>query len=232
MSESALRYELRDGIALLLLDDGKANVVSPAVIAAFHAALDRATAEASAVVIAGRPGRFSAGFDLATFQQGPAATADLVRAGGRLALRLYGLPHPVVAACTGHAIAMGAILLLACDVRIGAAGAFQLGLNEVAIGMTLPRFGVELARDRLSPRHLGSAVVLARMFDPEGAREAGYLDRVCAPERVVEEALAEASRLRALRRPAFGDTKLRLRAETIGRVEAGIDEDIRGLTGG
>jgi enoyl-CoA hydratase len=231
MADSPLSYELRGSVALLRLDDGKANAITQAVIDAIHVALDRARQEATAVVLAGRPGRFSAGFDLGTFAQGPAATAALVSAGGRLALEVYGHPLPIVAACTGHAIAMGAILLLASDIRIGTPGAFQIGLNEVAIGLTLPRFGVELARDRLSRRHLTSAVALARMFDPESACDAGYLDRLSTPERVVEEALEEASRLTALKRPAVGDTKRRLRARTIDLVASTLDEDIRGLTG-
>lgn len=231
MATPSVHVELQGPVAVVRLDDGKANAISHGVLEGLHAALDRADREASAVVLAGRPGRFSAGFDLGTFAEGPAATAALVKAGARLALRIYGHPQPVVAACTGHAIAMGAILLLSCDVRIGAEGAFQIGLNEVAIGMTLPRFGVELARDRLSRRHLGSAVVLARMFDPDGAKDAGYLDRTCAADRVVAEAIEEATRLAQLRRPALGDTKLRLRGATIERAEASLDEDIGSLTG-
>jgi enoyl-CoA hydratase len=231
MPASPVQLELRGPVAVLRIDDGKANAISHSVLDGLHAALDRATREAAAVVLAGRPGRFSAGFDLGAFSQGPAATAALVQAGARLALRVYGHPQPVVAACTGHAIAMGAILLLACDVRIGAEGSFQIGLNEVAIGMTLPRFGVELARDRLSRRHLGSAVILARMFAPDAARDAGYLDRTCAADRVVAEAIEEATRLAELRQPALGDTKLRLRAATIASIEATLGEDIRGLTG-
>jgi enoyl-CoA hydratase len=230
VSES-VHFELHGPVALVRLDDGKANAIGVRVVEALHAALDRAAREGAAVVLAGRPGRFSAGFDLSTYSQGPAATASLVKAGARLALRIYGHPQPVVAACTGHGIAMGAILLLACDRRIGAEGAFQIGLNEVAIGMTLPRFGVELARERLSRRHLTGAVVLARMFDPEAACDAGFLDRTCASERVVGEALEEAARLSELRRPALGDTKLRLRSATIERIEASLDEDIRLLTG-
>lgn len=231
MAESPLSYELHGPVALVRIDDGKANAITLAVIEEMHRILDRAKSEATALVLAGRPGRFSAGFDLGTFAKGPAAAGDLVRAGGRLALEIYGHPLPVVAACTGHAIAMGAILLLASDVRIGAAGAFQIGLNEVAIGLTLPRFGVELARDRLSRRHLTSAVALARMFDPVSACDAGYLDRLVAPERVVDEAVEEAARLATLKRPALGDTKRRLRAATIDLVSSTLDSDIRGLTG-
>ncbi len=131
-----VQYDLREGVARLSLDDGKANAISHAMLDAVNGALDRAEKEAGAVLIAGRPGRFSAGFDLSVMRSGGAAVGELVGGGARLALRLYEFPSPVVAACTGHALAMGAILLLASDTRLGARGDFKLGLNEVAIGMT------------------------------------------------------------------------------------------------
>ncbi len=223
---SPLHYELLGRVALLRLDDGKANALTPAAVEAFHPALDRAADEAGAVVLAGRPGRFSAGFDLATLSSGPEAAVSLLEAGARLALRLYRHPQPVVAACTGHAIAMGAILLLVADRRIGAAGTAKIGLNEVAIGLTLPRFGVELARDRISKRHLTSAALLANLYDPAGACDAGFLDRIVPSERVVEDAVAEAERLAELDRAAFSGTKQRLRAASADAVEASLRADL------
>ena len=109
---------------------------------------------------------------------GVEAMQGLVRSGAELLVRLYASPLATVAACTGHALAMGSLLLLASDTRIGADGPFKLGLNEVAIGMGLPIFAVELARDRLSPRHFTAATVQGQVFDPAGAVEAGYLDRL------------------------------------------------------
>ncbi|MEO8602403.1 MAG: crotonase/enoyl-CoA hydratase family protein, partial [bacterium] len=141
-----VRYERRDSLALITLDDGKANALSPAVVAAANAAFDRAEAEAvSAVVLSGRAGRFSAGFDLSVMTAGLEALFSLVKSGAELALRLYLFPRPVVIACTGHALAAGAVLLCAADRRIGTAGEFKIGLNEVAIQLPLPVFALELA---------------------------------------------------------------------------------------
>jgi enoyl-CoA hydratase len=224
MSESVVSYELEESLAIVRIDDGKANALSPGLVGAVDEALDRAEKEARCLVIAGRPGRFSAGFDLGVMQQGGDAVRVMVGAGAELAVRLYGFPIPVVMACTGHALAMGAVLLLTADTRLGAEGEFKLGLNEVAIGMTLPVFAVELARDRLSPRYATRAVLEAEMYTPATAVEAGFLDRVVASEALLDEARAEGQRLSQLDPRAHYKTKLFLRGGTIGRVRESLSD--------
>jgi enoyl-CoA hydratase len=157
---------------------------------------------------------------------GVEAMRSLVGSGARLLMRMYGSPLPVVVACTGHALAMGALLLLAADTRIGPTGPAKIGLNEVAIGMGLPSFAIELARDRLDPRWFTASVVQGRVFDPDGAMVAGYLDRLSAPEDVVTDALDEARALAGLRRGAVRETKNRARGEMIDGVLARLDDDM------
>src|SRR5579862_730602 len=152
MAAATVHYELCDGIAVITMDDGKANALSPAVIQALHTSLDRAEREAAAVLLTGRARRLSGGFDLSVMTSSVDAMRALVTAGADLLLRVYLFPRPVVVACNGHALAMGALLLLAADYRVGAAGDFKIGLNEVSIQMPLPLFGMELARARLSKR--------------------------------------------------------------------------------
>ncbi len=220
-----------DGVLVVRLDDGKANAIGHSTIGALHEAMDRAEAEARSLMLVGRAGRFSAGFDLGAMRQGPEAARDLVQAGAELALRLYELPRPVVVGCTGHALAMGAIVLMAADVRVGAAGDFKIGLNEVSIGMPVPLFAVELARDRLSARHLTAAVNLARVYTPEGAVTAGYLDEVVAPEEVERAALAQATELGAGLVPsAFAATRANLRSGVARAIREVSDADIARFT--
>jgi enoyl-CoA hydratase len=230
MSSDPVRYESRDAVALITLDDGKANAVSPALVAALDAALDRAEREASAVVLAGRPGRFSAGFDLAVMTAGLEPMRALVLSGAELALRLYTFPRPLVIACTGHALAAGAVFLCAGDLRIGAQGPFKLGLNEVSIQLPLPVFAMELARARLTPRWFTQAVTQARLFDPAGACEAGFLDETVPAEALLDTALPRAGQLAALPDPAFRLTKDRERRATVAAIRATLSEDIATLT--
>jgi enoyl-CoA hydratase len=221
-----VHYEKTGAVAVLRLDDGKANAVSHELIEEFCAALDKARAEASAVLIAGRPGRFSAGFDLAKMTASPESARALVTAGCELLMRLYLHPQPVVVACTGHALAAGALILLAADRRIGAAGDFKIGLNEVAIGLRLPIFAVELARERLSKRHFTPATVLGHVYDPADAVDVGYLDATVEPARVIETALAEAEVLAGLPSSALAQTKMLARNALVEHVRATLAEDM------
>nr|MCH9674786.1 crotonase/enoyl-CoA hydratase family protein [Gammaproteobacteria bacterium] len=180
-----VRYEQDEDVAILNMDDGKANAYGPNMIAALSAGLDRANADARAIVVAGRPGVLCAGFDLKVIRGDDDAARDAMRVAGRdLLVKTYLHPQPVVFACTGHALAAGALFLMTGDYRIGAQGDFKIGLNESAIGLSLPVFGLELARDRLDPKILSDATIGARIFAPDEAVSAGYLDAT-VPEAVV-----------------------------------------------
>src|SRR5690606_28281858 len=162
MSE-LVSYSFSDGIARLGLDNGKANALSPEVFEALNTALDRAEQDRAVVVISGKPGIFSGGYDLKVMTASPEAAKSLVSIGSSLSRRLLAHPYPVVAVCTGHAIAKGAFLLLSCDYRIGVQGPFKIGLNEVAIGMTMHHAGIELARARLTNSAFNRSVINAEM---------------------------------------------------------------------
>jgi len=214
----AVTTTVEDGVAVVRLDDGKMNALSMTVLDGLHAALDRAQADATAVCFAGNAKALCAGFDLTVMRGSFEEMVELVRAGGQFLMRLYGHPQPTVVAVTGHALAAGALLVLACDTRIGGDGPAKIGLNEVAIGMTLPVFAVELARDRLSKRYLTRATVQAETFDPPGAHAAGYLDMVVAVEQCEPVAIGEARRLGQLPGEAYGGTKKAFRQATIDKV--------------
>ena len=223
---TSVTLELRDSVAHITLDDGKANALSPALLTDLDGALDRAAAEATAVVLAGRPGRFSAGFDLKVMMSGPEAARELVLQGCALMMRLFEHPQPVVGACTGHAIAGGALLLATCDRRIGANGDYMVGLSEVAKGLPVPIFAHELARARLDPRELQRAVLESHMYDPEAARAAGWLDELAEGEALLERAHAEAARIAKLPRDAFAASKRSLRGEMIKHVHATVEANL------
>jgi enoyl-CoA hydratase len=215
--------DIQDGIALVRMDDGKANAINFEMIAALNIALDKAEADAKAIVLAGRAGRFSGGFDLKAFAGMDAAGIyKLLDAGAELVLRLYGCQLPVVGACTGHAIAMGTFLLHSCDTRVGAAGDFKIGANEAITGMNLPIFAMTLSQDRLSPRHLTRAMLQGHIYDPAGAVEAGYLDLLAAPDAVEATAVAIADQLAQLPKPSYGWNKLALRKPALARIKASL----------
>jgi enoyl-CoA hydratase len=220
-----VHYEMADGVVTLTLDNGKVNAISPQVIAALHEALDRAEQDRAVVILTGQPGILSGGYDLKVMTSGPQAALDLVTAGSRLARRMLAHPFPIVVACPGHAVAKGAFLLLSADYRVGIRGPWRIGLNEVAIGMTMHHVGIELARDRLRRSYFNRCVFNAEMLDPRQAVEAGFLDAVADPEELMGAAHAMATQLRGLNMTAHAATKVKARAEFLAKLDAAIEAD-------
>jgi len=218
-----MNYEQHGEVALLHFDDGKANAVGHDFVDAMNQGLDQALDDAKAVIILGRPARFSAGFDLNEFKKGPAAAEKLRNKGAHMFLRLFSHPQPLVAACTGHAIAAGALILLACDSRIGTSGEFKIGLNETAIGMALPVFGREMASFRLSKRHLTAAYVQARLYNPDEAVDVGFLDSVIAEQDLKQQSIDLAARLAELPAQAYSANKHDIRQASIQRIQQSLE---------
>ena len=218
-------------VALITMDDGKANALSRSMIEDIRRALTAAEADPNciAAVVAGREGRFCAGFDLSVIQAGDkSAVAEMVADGGELVRHMYGATIPVVAACTGHALAAGALMLLGADIRVGADGPFKVGLNEVAIGMTLPDWAYTIARERISKRHLQRSIVNARLTDPATAIDVGFLDRVVPSDHVVAAAVEEAVALAALDAKAYARMMREFRGATLVTMADQITADRNG----
>jgi enoyl-CoA hydratase len=221
-------YHHDDGVARITMDDGKANVMSTAMLRDLGAALDEAErAKAIVVLRSGLQGVFSAGFDLKMFAANNLeGSLEMVKAGAELALRLMSFPMPTVGVMEGHAFPMGTFLLLACDVRIGATGKHRMGLNEVAIGIAPPGFAIELARSRMHPAWLSRTVTLGEMYEPDDAVAAGLLDRVVPPE-AIDASLADNLRtLRSINVPSHALAKRRLRQSAIDAMRTAIATEL------
>jgi enoyl-CoA hydratase len=220
-----VEYRVDGGIATITMDDGKVNALSPGMLSEVGGAFDRAEADRAIVVLTGREGVFSAGFDLRVLTGGGEDAYAMLMKGFRLAERMLSFPMPIVIACAGHALAMGAFLLLSGDYRFGVEGPFKVGANEVAIGLTMPFSGVEICRQRLAPAYFNRAAVNAEIFTPAQAQAAGFLDQVVpAPdlERVAHETAGD---LIKLDMDAHAATKLRAREQSLQALRAAIEAD-------
>jgi len=226
MSELA-SYVCSGATAAIVMHDGKANVMSLSMLNALHAAFDRAERDKAVPVLKARGKHFSGGFDLNVFAQGSAEDQYLmVKAGAELVLKILSFPFPVVTACQGNAFPMGAFLILASDYRLAAEGSYRIGMNEVAIGLTVPRFAIEVARQRLTPAYFSRAVMTGEMFAPEEAVTAGFFDRLVPPEDLERKAHEAALALSKLDLAAHAATKVRARGAVCDLIRRVIDEDI------
>jgi enoyl-CoA hydratase len=222
-------FEIIDGVALIKLDDGKANALSLPMQQAFNSALDQAQQAKLPVVITGRSGILSAGFDLKTLAASGQPAVDMLNGGIEIALRLLSFETPVVIACGGHAIAMGVFLLQCGDYRIGVAGNFKYSANEVAIGMTMPWSTIEILRQRLTPAALCRAVLLAETFTPTNGVENGLIDRIVTTEsELLPAALETAKSFSALNAVAHAASKNRLRSQVVAAIRDGLAKDYEG----
>jgi enoyl-CoA hydratase len=199
-----VQYQLEDSIATITMDDGKVNALSLPLLAEIDLALDQAAADRAVIVLTGRPGVFSAGFDLAALRAGGPGSFTLLRAGFELAARMLSFPMPVLIACSGHAVAMGAFLLLSGDYRVGGSGPCKITANEVAIGLTMPLTAIEICRQRLA---------------------AGLLDKVVPDAELASTARAAATELAKLDLTAHWATKLRARDHALTAIRAAIEAD-------
>ncbi|TXH05916.1 MAG: crotonase/enoyl-CoA hydratase family protein [Nevskiaceae bacterium] len=223
--ENPVAYAFQDGVATITMDDGKANAVSSAMQEALNAALEEALADKAVVVLGGRAGTFCAGFHLPTLMAGGPDAVKMLAGGFELARRILTFPRPVVIACSGHALAMGAFLLLSGDFSVGAAGAFKIGANEVAIGLSMPHAAVEICRARLAPAHFLRAMMTSEIYRPEEAVAAGFLDRVVPEAEVLSEARAVAARFTQLNMNAYRETKQRVRAPLLAALNGAMEAD-------
>ncbi len=222
-----VNYQLDGKVATITLQNGKVNAMSPDHIAAINGALDQAEQDKAIVMIVGQPGIFSAGFDLKVFQANPVNGVEMVKAGSTLCRRLLAFPTPVIGVCTGHSVAQGCFTLMACDYRVGVDGPFQLGLNEVQIGMTMHHFGIELPRARLTPSYFQRSVNNAQMYSPAEAVEGGFLDKIVPADDLMKTAMAEAQRLSGLNLAAHKATKLKMRAGLLKTLDEAIAKDYK-----
>ena len=226
MSDSPVRYQLEGQVATITMDDGKRNALSPSMLKALNDAIDQAEKDDAMIVLAGRPDTFSAGFDLKVLGAGGSAAVGMLRAGFAMTERLLSYPRPVIAASTGHALAMGLFLVLSADFRLGVKGDYKYSANEVAIGLTMPRVAAEVLRLRLTPSEFQRAAVLAATYSPQEARAVGLIDELVSPIELLGHAYAAAKQFEQLDRRAHHQTKLRLREKTLSAIRRGLPLDL------
>ena len=226
MTEEPVHYQQQDQLAVIRIDDGKRNALSPEVLRQIYAAVDRAEADKATVIITGRDDVFSAGFDLNVMKRGGLAPLRMLRLGYGLTARVMRYPYPVIAACNGHCLAMGVFLMLSTDYIIGTRGDFKISANEVAIGMNMPRVAAMVLKNRLTPAAYQRAVNLAEYFDVDSALDAGFFDRLVEAGELIPAAEAHARELQKLDPRAHTVTKRRIRAKLARRIRRTIPVDL------
>lgn len=219
-----ISYRLSDGIAVIELNDGKANVFTSEASQQLSSALTRAQNEATAVIITGSNGQFSGGFNLKVMMDNdPQAKVDMVLAGFKMLQQIAAHPQPTIAACNGNALGLGAFILLVSDYRFAADGQYIIGLPETKGGMFFTDNLVEAARARLNPRHYVRAALQSEFYHPQAASEAGFIDTVVDEDALLDTAQQKAVELSELPAGAYARNKQDLLGTTLNKMQAHLD---------
>lgn len=226
MTNESVLYDLNDKVATIRIDDGKRNALSPQVLREIYGAFDKAESDRAMVIITGRESVFSAGFDLNVMKRGGIDALRMLRAGYALPARVLAYPYPVIAACNGHALAMGVFLMLSADYVIGSRGDLRIAANEVAIGLKMPRVAAAMLRHRLTPAAYQRAVALSEYFGVDAAQAAGFFDEVVGFEDLMPRAETCAEEFAKLDPPAHTASKRRIRAALIRKIRWSIPLDL------
>lgn len=212
MSE-LVSYKLEDGVATITMDDGKNNLISPAMLKALNGAFDRAEKDNAIVILTGSAEVLSAGFDLQVLRNGMFDAFAMLIGGFKFCVRMLKHPGPLIVACNGHAVAEGFFILLCGDYRIGVKGDYKYVANEVEIGLTIPSTAMEVCRYKLKPSYFDRAVLLSEVFNPENGIEAGCVDKVVERSDLMNEAQVLAERFKKLDMKAHRRSKYLIRKQ-------------------
>ncbi len=214
------------GVRVLTADRPPANAMDLPLLQEVIEAIEQAASDPPrALVLAGRPGFFSAGVDLKTVPgYDPDEQRQMISAINAMALGVYALPCPVVGAITGHAIAGGLVLALCTDVRI-ASSAGRYGLTEIKVGVPYPQAAIGVVAAELAP-HAARVLALGNeLIDAAEGLRLGVFDEVVEPQRVLARALELAAALAAFPPEVYTRTKRELRGATTARLRAAAAED-------
>ena len=224
MTDQLATLTTEGDVSIITLDDGKANVFSSAMSSTINQLLDEVPNDKGALLITGRQGLLSGGFDLKTMTGGEAKDIiEMTVNGFKLLARIYGFSRPVVVASSGHAIALGAFLLCCADYRVGAKGKYLVQANEHRNNMSIPVPILEISKSRISKRHWHRAILNAEAYPIDQSVEAGYLDEVVDEGDLMKRAMEVAADLATLGHPHYQMTKDLDQKDILERINAGIE---------
>jgi len=204
---TTVKVEPQGDVAVLRLDNGATNAISPLMLDELASAIDVIGRAHGAMVLAGNKKLFSMGFDLpAILSLSRAGMSEFFYKFNRVACQLVTLPLPTVCAMAGHAVAGGNILALTCDYRFAATGK-KIGLNEVQLGVPVPYLADLLLRQIVGPRAANAMLYEGFFMNSDDAHQHGLIDEVCSQETIEERAIQKASALSALPASAFAAIK-------------------------
>ena len=232
MTDSIATLSKENDISIIKLDDGKANAFSYDMLSQVNDLLKKVPRDSGALVITGREGLFSGGFDLKTLATGDMEKiTKMVQLGYRLLLELFSFDRPIVAAVSGHSIALGLFVTCSADYRIAIDGKYVCQANEVRNNMDIPTQIMEIIKARVNKKYFYSAVYHSDAYSVQDSIEVGYIDEVVSEDQFMKRVMEKAKELATLPHPFYANTKKTAQDDVRQKIADAIDkyENLAGL---
>jgi len=232
MTDPIATLSKENDISIIKLDDGKANAFSYDMLSQVNELLKKVPRDSGALVITGREGLFSGGFDLKTLATGDIEKiTKMVQLGYRLLLELFSFDRPIVAAVSGHSIALGLFVTCSADYRIAIDGKYVCQANEVRNNMDIPTQILEIIRARVNKKYFYSAVYHSDAYSVQDSIEVGYIDEVVSEDQFMKRVMEKAKELATLPHPFYANTKKTAQDDVRQKIADAIDkyENLAGL---
>lgn len=214
-----------NNISIITLDDGKANAFSFEMLTQVNQLLAQVPRDSGTLVITGRDGIFSGGFDLKTLATGDMEKiTKMVQLGYKLLLELYSFERPIVAAVSGHAIALGIFITCCADYRIAKNGQYVCQANEVRNHMDIPTQIMEILIARVNKNYFYPAVYHSDAYSMQDSIAVGFIDEVVEEDKFMSRVMDKAEELSSLPHPQYVNTKHFAQGDVIKKITDAIEK--------
>ena len=182
MSKTMITHEKVGQVGILTMNRGVTNALNLDFVDELKAALLGVKEDKSIrglVLESSNDKFFCIGFDIPQLISLPRSDFErFYHSFNITALELYSLPVPTIAAISGHAIAGGCVLSLACDYRYIAEGRKFMGLNEIQLGVPVPYIADRILQDLVGIRYSREIMEVGDFHQPDQAYQMGMVDNI------------------------------------------------------
>jgi enoyl-CoA hydratase len=210
-----------DDVAVLRLEGGKANAMTPDLLDTLERMIDGfERGPASAAVLTGYERYFSGGLSLThIIELDLVEMRDFIEHFARAMIRVFACEKPIVAAINGHAIAGGCVLALACDWRLAVDDpTLRIGLNETQLGIGLPAVVIEALRISVPPASITPIALEGTLLRPGEALALGLVHELAPAGDLLARAIVKAKAYAALPSAAVAQVKHALRRPSLDAI--------------
>lgn len=214
----------KDNFAILQLDRGKSNPINHAMVKEIRAAIKslETNENVHGVIIAGKERFFSAGLDLIElYSYNKEQFASFWSEFSDFVMDLTSFSKPLISAISGHSPAGGCVIAICCDYRVMVEGNYKIGLNEIPVGLLVPKGIMTLYSQWVGSKIAYQYLMEGKLFDGAHALSIGLVDELVSAEELLPKAELKLKQYMSFDQNAWRQTKKNLRSSLVKDLDFG-----------